>query len=127
MSQYVAGIAPTQPGYAEFQVLPQLGDLTQATANMVSTSGVISVDIKLGPPFSMQVVVPPHTRATVGVPLDAVTTQSSAHLEVAIDGMVVFSAGTSKPSTAVTFAGEASGYVKFGLDPGTHTFAAREL
>jgi hypothetical protein len=75
----------------------------------------------------MQVVVPAATRATVGVPLDAVTTQGSSRLEVTIDGAVVFSAGSSKPSASVTFAGEASGYVKFLLSPGTHTFAAREL
>jgi hypothetical protein len=75
----------------------------------------------------MQVVVPAATRATVGVPIDAVTTQGSAHLEVTIDGTVVFSAGTSKPSASVTVAGEESGYVKFVLAPGTHTFAAREL
>jgi hypothetical protein len=127
MSQYVAGIAPTQPGYDEFQVLPQLGDLTQVAANVASRKGAISVDIKLGPPFSMQVVVPPATRATVGVPINAVTTQGSAHLEVTIDGAVVFSGGASKPSTSVTFAGEASGYVKFVLGSGTHSFAARGL
>jgi hypothetical protein len=127
MSQYVAGVAPTQPGYAEFQVVPQLGDLTQVTANVASRKGAISVDIKLGPPFTMQVVVPAATSATVGVPINAVTTQGSAHIEVTIDGTVVFSAGTSKPSASVTFAGEASGYVKFVLGPGTHTFAAREL
>ena len=61
MSQYVAGIAPTQPGYDEFQVMPQLGDLTQVTANVASRKGAISVDIKLGPPFTMQVVVPTAT------------------------------------------------------------------
>jgi len=127
LSQYVAGIAPTQPGYAEFQVMPELGDLTQVTTNVASRKGAISVDIKCGPPFSMQVVVPVATRATVGVPIDAVTTQGSAHLEVTIDGTVVFSAGTSKPSASVTVAGEESGYVKFVLGPGTHTFAAREL
>jgi hypothetical protein len=127
LSQYVAGIAPTQPGYAEFQVLPELGDLTQVTANVASRKGAISVDIKRGPPFAMQVVAPTGTRATVGVPVDAVTTQGSAHLEVTIDGTVAFSAGTAKPSTSVTFAGEASGYVKFVLGSGSHTFSAREL
>jgi hypothetical protein len=127
MSQYVAGIAPTQPGYDEFQVMPQLGDLTQVTANVASRKGAISVDIKLGPPFSMQVVVPAATRATVGVPINAVTTKGSTHLEVSIDGTVVYSAGNSKPSTSVTFAGEASGYVTFVLSPGTHAFTAREI
>jgi hypothetical protein len=127
LSQYVAGIAPTQPGYAEFQVLPELGDLTQVAANVASRQGAISVEIQRGPPFAMQVVVPPATRATVGVPIDVVTAQGSAHLEVTIDDTVVFSAGTSEPSTSVTFAGETSGYVKFVLGPGTHMFAAREL
>jgi hypothetical protein len=127
LSQYVAGIAPTQPGYAEFQVLPELGDLTQVAANVASSKGAISVDIQRGPPFALQVVVPPATRATVGVPIDVVTSQGSAHLEVTIDDTVVFSAGTSQPSASVTFAGEASGYVKFALGPGTHTFVAREL
>jgi alpha-L-rhamnosidase len=127
MSQYVAGVMPTQPGYAEFQVLPQLGDLTQVTASVPSRKGTISVDIKRGPPFAMEVTVPPATRATIGVPIDAVTSQGSARIEVTIDGTVAFSAGTSKASASVTFAGEASGYVKFVLGPGTHTFAAREL
>ena len=127
LSQYVAGIAPTQPGYAEFQVLPELGDLTQVAANVASVKGAISVEIQRGPPLAMQVVVPPATRATVGVPIDIVTTQGSAHIEVTIDDTVVFSAGTSNPSTSVTFAGESAGYVKFVLGPGTHTFAAREL
>ncbi|MGD0836625.1 MAG: alpha-L-rhamnosidase C-terminal domain-containing protein [Polyangia bacterium] len=127
MSQYVAGIAPTQPGYAEFQVLPELGDLTQVTATVPSRKGAISVAINLGPPFTMQVVVPGATSATVGVPINAVTTQGSAHLEVTIDGTVVYSAGTSTPSTSVTFAGEASGYVKFVLGPGSHAFSARGL
>jgi len=127
LSQYVAGIAPTQPGYAEFQVIPELGDLTQVTANVASWKGAISVDIKRGPPFTMQVVAPTGTKATVGVPVDAVTSQGSAHLELTIDGAVVFSAGASKPSTSVTFAGEASGYLKFVLGPGTHAFSAREL
>jgi hypothetical protein len=127
MSQYVAGVAPTKPGYTEFQLMPQLGDLTQVAATVPSRKGAISVDIKRGPPFAMQVTVPPDTRATVGVPIDAVTTQGSAHLEVTIDGAVAFSAGTSKPSASVTFAGEGSGYVRFVLGPGSHTFAAREL
>jgi hypothetical protein len=125
MSQYVAGIAPTKPGYAEFQVLPQLGDLTQVTANVASRKGAISVDIERGPPFAMQVSVPPATRATVGVPIEVVTSQGSAKLEVTIDGSVAFSAGT--PAASTTFAGEASGYVKFVLDPGMHAVSAREL
>lgn len=127
MSQYVAGIAPTKPGYVEFQVMPQLGDLTEVAATVPSRTGTISVDIKLGPPFGMQVLVPEATSATVGVPISAVTTQGSARLEVTIEGTVVYSAGGAIPSPSVTFAGEASGHVKFVLGAGSHAFTAREL
>jgi hypothetical protein len=127
LSQYVAGIAPTLAGYEEFQVLPELGDLTQVSAKVSSRKGEISVDVQRGPPFALQVSVPAATRATVGVPVDAVTSKGSTHLEVTIDGTVVFSAGTASPAASITFAGEASGYVKFALAPGTHQLAAREL
>jgi alpha-L-rhamnosidase len=127
MSRYVAGISPSQPGYSEFQVMPQLGDLTQVAASVPSRKGAISVDIKLGPPFAMQVAVPAATHATIGVPISAVSTRGSSQIEVTLDGGVIFSGGTSKPSTSVTFAGEESGYLKFVVDSGTHTFAAREL
>lgn len=127
LSQYVAGIAPTEPGYVKFQVLPQLGNLTEVTANVASRKGAISVDIQRGPPFAMEVSIPPATSATVGIPIDVVTSQGSAHLEVTLGGTVVFSAGTSKPSDSLTFAGEAAGYVRFVIGPGTHAFAAREL
>jgi hypothetical protein len=126
MSQYVAGVAPTQPGYAEFQVMPQLGELTEVAASVPSRKGAISVEIKRGPPFSLQVTVPPATLATVGVPIAAVTTKGSGQLEVTIDEAVVFTAGVATPA-AVKFAGEGSGYLKFVLNPGPHTLTAREL
>ncbi len=94
---------------------------------MPSKKGAIVVDIRRGPPFAMQVAVPPATRATVGVPIDAVITQGSANIEVTIDGIVVFNAGVFKPVASVSFAGEASGYVQFVLTPGMHTVSARQL
>lgn len=127
MSQYVAGVAPTKPGYAEFQVMPQLGDLTQVAASVPSRKGVITVDIERGPPFTLQVAVPAATLATVGVPIEAVTTKGSGQVEVSVDGAVAFTAGAATPGSPVKFAGEGSGYLKFTLDPGTHTFTAREL
>jgi hypothetical protein len=127
MSQYVAGVAPTQPGYAEFQVMPQLAELTQVTASVPSRMGAISVDIKRGPPFVMQVGVPAASVATVGVPIEAITSQGSGQLEVTIDGAVAFTAGAAAPASPVKFAGESSGYLKFLLNPGAHTLTVRQL
>ncbi len=67
LSKYVAGIAPTEAAYAAFQVLPQLGELREVSASVPSMQGTISVDIQRGPPFTMNVLVPPATNAVVGV------------------------------------------------------------
>jgi alpha-L-rhamnosidase len=127
LSQYVAGVAPTEPGYSEFEVLPQLGDLTSVSASVPSMKGTISVDIELGPPLTLEVLVPPTTRAVVGIPVDAVTSQGAANLEVTLGGTVIFTAGTFTPNPNVTFVGSDATYVKFAVGPGTHAFAASEL
>ena len=107
--------------------LPELGDLTQVSASVPSTKGTISVDVQLGPPFTLRVLVPPTTRGVVGIPIDAVTSQGSTRLEVTLGGTVVFSAGSFRPNTEVSFVGIDAGYVKFALAAGMHAFSAREL
>jgi hypothetical protein len=127
LSKYVAGIAPTEPGYAAFQVLPQLGDLTEVSASVPSIKGTISVDIERGPPFTMNVVVPPDAPAVVGIPVAAVTSLGSARIEITLGGTVIFSAGSFRAKPDVSFVGTDGGYVKFGVAGGSHAFSAREL
>jgi alpha-L-rhamnosidase len=127
LSEYVAGVAPTEAGYAAFQVLPQLGDLTEVSASVPSIKGTISVDVERGPPLTMNVLVPPAAQAVVGIPVDAVTSLGSARIEITLGGTVIFSGGSFRPKPEVSFVGADGGYVKFGVAGGSHAFSAREL
>ena len=46
LSQYVAGIAPTEPGFKEFQIRPQMGDLTSAQVTVDTRYGFIKADLQ---------------------------------------------------------------------------------
>lgn len=46
LSQYVAGIAPVQPGFKEFEINPQMGDLTSAQVTVDTQYGMIKADLQ---------------------------------------------------------------------------------
>lgn len=69
LSQYVCGIAPIDPGFLAFQVMPQPGNLTMASATVESVKGIIKSSYKkLTTGFEISVTVPDSTTAVVGVP-----------------------------------------------------------
>ena len=45
LSQYVCGISPVKPGFKEFSVSPQMGNLTHAQTSLLSVNGRISISI----------------------------------------------------------------------------------
>jgi hypothetical protein len=46
LSQYVAGITPVKPGFKEFQIKPQMGDLTDAKVTIDTRYGFIKAELK---------------------------------------------------------------------------------
>ncbi len=68
LSQYVAGVSPTSPGYDTFQVKPQLGPLKKVHAIVPSIKGPITVDIELSDTYQIKITVPKNTTATVCIP-----------------------------------------------------------
>ncbi len=46
LSQYVAGIAPIEPGFKSFAISPQMANLNEVKAEVVTHYGVIKVDIR---------------------------------------------------------------------------------
>jgi hypothetical protein len=119
MSEYVVGIAPTKPGYETFQVLPQLGDLSNAKASVPSVKGTIDADISsTAGKFSIALTSPPDTTATVGIPT-APFAGGAAAIQISVNGTEVFAAGAFKPTVAgVMSASESEGYVKLAVAPG---------
>ncbi len=137
LSQYVAGVAPTKPGYETFSVLPQLGDLTSVKAKVPSPRGTIAVKIsKTAAQYSVAVTVPAGTTAAVGIP-DAAVAADASGMKVSINNVSVYSAGAATGTVpGVTFAGGAghprsgsaqrvgAGYIRFTVAPGTWNIVA---
>jgi hypothetical protein len=66
LSQYVAGITPTEPGFKEFQIRPQMGDLTSAQVTVDTRYGFIKADLKRnGKKVRIQFEVPEGTTAWI--------------------------------------------------------------
>lgn len=69
LSQKVCGIAPTSPGFKTFQVKPQMGSLTEASATVDTHYGKIKVSLrKSGRTILMEIEVPEQASAVVVSP-----------------------------------------------------------
>ena len=69
LSQYVGGISPTAPAFREYQVMPQLGELTSIHSVVPTRFGSIQSNILRGNgSYSMTLVSPAGTSAVVGIP-----------------------------------------------------------
>ncbi|MEO0331335.1 MAG: alpha-L-rhamnosidase C-terminal domain-containing protein, partial [Bacteroidota bacterium] len=68
LSQYIAGVSPTAPGYKTFQVKPQLGPLKQVKAEVPSIRGKIVVEIEVTQEYRLSLEVPEQTVAKVYIP-----------------------------------------------------------
>jgi len=87
LSQYVCGIAPLKPGFEKFKVMPQCGNLTEASATMESVCGKIQTSWKKRPKaFELHVSVPESTIALVGI-------RSQSIKSVSLNGKVVWKNG----------------------------------
>ncbi|MFP4501794.1 MAG: family 78 glycoside hydrolase catalytic domain [Candidatus Hydrogenedentota bacterium] len=68
--EYLAGIRPAAPGFAEIEIKPYvLGDLTEVQAHTGTTRGrVASHWTRDGDTLTLDVAIPPNTAARIGVP-----------------------------------------------------------
>ena len=66
LSQYVAGITPTEPGFKEFQIRPQMGDLTSAQVIIDTRYGFIKANFqRKGKKVRISFEVPESTTAWI--------------------------------------------------------------
>lgn len=69
LSQYLCGIAPLEPGYKLFQIIPEPGSILSAKATVCSVSGYIkSSFVNSQDKFSLTAEVPQTTEAIIGIP-----------------------------------------------------------
>jgi hypothetical protein len=122
MMQYVAGVTPTTPAYATYQVRPQLGHLKRVRTVTSTLKGPIEVAIQRdNGRFQLKLVSPANTQATVCIPL--VTYKLTA---IRANGQPLWLNGKSNGQiSGITPIGEVDGYVRFSVDPGVWAFEAR--
>lgn len=69
MFQYMAGIAPTSPGFATYEVRPQMGALTHIRAVVPTVRGRLAVELRREPDrFTAKLDSPAGTKARVHLP-----------------------------------------------------------
>ena len=88
LSQYVCGIAPIEPGYKKFQVVPQPGGLTSASVRVTSVKAVIEAAFtNQATNFELTLTVPRNSSAIVKLP-------SMKFVDIKLNGKTVWKNGT---------------------------------
>ncbi|MFE1922286.1 discoidin domain-containing protein [Streptomyces asoensis] len=120
LSAYAAGVRPTEPGWATYDVVPQTGTLTKIDTVVPTVKGDIRFGIRRGgDQVTLTLTSPSGTTARVGVP-----TYRGASPVIKAGGTTVFSGGSSTGGVSgLTYAGKDSSYVYFTLQPGSWTFS----
>ncbi len=127
LAQYNTGINPTTPGYATFSIMPDLVTLKEIHQKVPTIKGEIAIDIqKESDRFSLKVVSPPSTTATIGLPLKDLKAGFIENGSIMINNTIVWKAGkyTGKLK-GIRFAGNTNGYISFTAQPGKWEFVAQ--
>lgn len=125
MSQYFAGIAPTAAGFSSYSVLPQMGTLKKITTKVITSKGDIALQLSNTKEiFSLELISPSGTQATVGIPVLAGETIT----DVKANGKVLWNAGMANEAIpGVRFVKANSRYLVFAVEPGTWSFSANKI
>lgn len=121
MSQYIAGIRPTKPGYQAYEVRPQLGSLNKVQATVATVAGELRVEIEKSPgQFDLVLTSPPNTTGIVCLPAAGVkeVSKQGALIWSSVDGPIV----SEENSAAVKFSKRDDRYLEFEVRAGTHSF-----
>ncbi len=116
MSQKMAGISPVAPGCTHCQILPQPGSVQHISASMLTTHGLIAIDLNNGPDhFEMSVDLPSPIAVVAGVPV-----RSHPWRSISINGESVNLHGSQGHATSGQwqYQGQKEGFHLFALPPG---------
>ena len=119
LSQYLCGIAPIDPGYSTFQIIPQPGSVAQASATILSVKGEIkSAFVNKPDRFDLSVIVPDGTSAIIGLP-------DKGYTSVKVGGKSIWSKGKYTGSNKnIKYLGNSTGAIMFKVTPGKWNFIA---
>lgn len=122
MHEYAAGIKPTSPAFATYEVKPQPGHLRKIKCVSNSVKGFVKVEINSEPErFQLILTSPAKTLATVHFPL-----KKHGNRAIRVNDQPLWLDGKSDGEIpGITPAGESDGWVTFTVAPGAWTFESR--
>jgi hypothetical protein len=127
LSQYAAGVAPEEPGFARFHVLPRRGPLEEVAAALVTVRGRVEVQIDArGGGFALTASVPEGTTATLGLPVADVGAAPTIYAGSYAGSTAVLSKGTAGAAVpGLSYRGVEGGFHRFAAAPGRWRLATR--
>lgn len=121
LSKHIAGIAPTEPGWSRFHILPHLEHLTSLKQVVPTVKGDIPVEIeRTEKHFRVEWTAPEGTTAVVGIPKAAISRKGI----MANDSVVWKDDAFAGGNPGVRWIGEDPSHLKFEVMSGTWTFSA---
>lgn len=118
MSEYFAGITPTAPGFARYQILPRPGTLSDLQASVETHHGKIVMALeKLPSACRLEVESPQGTVAVVGIPIEA----GESIAAVRVNGVLFWEGGrilSSLPGARMIGGEATTGHFRIELNPG---------
>lgn len=121
LSKHIAGIAPTQPGWSEYHILPNMQHFTSLKQVVPSVQGNITVGIRReGKTMTIELISPDDTTAVVGFPKASISPTV-----IKANGSPIWQDGSFVDGVpGITWNGEDENYLKFNVSPGTWTLDA---
>jgi len=120
LSQYIAGIEPTDVAWTTYHILPNMAHMTHVKQKVPSVKGDIDFDIKRDDSsINITLTSPKNTVATVGIP--------KAYFDIAsikANRKTLWKNGEAKKIKGMTFIGQDKKYVKFKVQPGKWVISA---
>jgi alpha-L-rhamnosidase len=115
LSKHIAGIAPTKPGWNEYQVLPNMEGFTALKQVIPSVKGEISVELKRTEnDCSIKLASPEGTTAIVGIPKADFPPKT-----IEANGSTIWKNGAFLGKIpGITWDGEDQAHIKFKVAPG---------
>jgi len=121
LAKHIAGIAPIQPGWSAYQVLPNMEHFTTLKQVVPSVKGDITVDLQQQEgAFGLELNSPADTVAIIGIPKSI-----GKIAQVQVNGSTVWKKGKFVGDVpGIRWNGEDEKYLKFSVAPGTWTITA---
>lgn len=118
LSQYLCGIAPIEPGYKSFQIMPDPGSVKSASAQAASVKGLIkSSFINTTKEFKLMVTVPSETEALIGIPRYGVK-------KISLNKHIIWKSDKATSTDSVKYAGLTKTHILFKVKKGEYEFLA---